>query len=102
MPDIDAVSAAAVGLLAQPAEGGMIDADRPVWVGSGKNSALAVDEHGLDDFEIAMLDPDAGAIAVGDVHVGEDQALDPRRAAAQDQHGLVLAHAAVEDRRAGR
>ena len=102
MADIDAVRAVAVWLLAEPAEGRMIDADRAVRIGGGEDAALAVDEHRLDDVEIALLDADAGAIAVADMHMGEDQPFDPRRAAAQHQDRLVLAHAAVEDRGARR
>ena len=77
----------------------MIDRDRAVRIGGGEDAALAVDEHRLDDVQVALLDADAGAVAVGDVHMGEDQPLDPRRAPAQHQGRLVLANAAVEDRR---
>src|SRR3954469_20988889 len=55
MADIDAMGAIAVRALAEAAERGEIDRDRTVRIGGGKDAALAVDEHRLDDVEIALL-----------------------------------------------
>ena len=99
--DVERMSAIAVGMLAEPAEGRIVDRDRAVRVVGGEDAALAVDEHHLRDLEIALLDADAGAVAVLDPHMGEDQPLDARRVAAQHQRRFALAHLAVEDRRAG-
>src|SRR5205085_12520885 len=46
MADIDRMGAVAVGMLAEPAEGGMVDRDRTVPVLGREDAALAVDEHG--------------------------------------------------------
>src|SRR5207237_7388861 len=46
--------------------------------------------------EVALLDANAGAVAVGHAHMGEGQSLDPRAMAAQHQSRLLLAHAPVE------
>ena len=43
-----------------------------------------------------MLQPDAGAIAIGHFHIGKDQPVDPRPAAAQHQRGLAFAGDPVE------
>ena len=76
----------------------MVDRDRRIDAVARKNATLAVYELAFRDVEVALLDADAGAVAVGHAHMGEGQALDARRMAAQHQSRLLLAHAAVEHR----
>ena len=67
-----------------------------------EDAVLAVAEQGVVDDQVARFEADAGAVAVGDADVGEDEALDPGRAAAQHQRRLALAGDAVEQSGAGR
>ena len=95
--DIERMGAVPVGMLAEAAEGGMVDADRGRGVDRRDDPALAVGEAGPGDDEVALLDPDPGAVAVLDEIADEDQAVDPGRAAAQDQGCLPFADRSVED-----
>jgi len=94
--DIERVGAVAVGAAAEAAEGRMIDRDAAIRIAGGEDSALAIGEQRFRDVQIALLDPDAGTIAVRHCHVGEDQAFDARRSAAQHERRLALAHHAIE------
>ena len=79
----------------------MVDADRAVMVVGDENAVLAVAEQGFADAEIARFEPDAGAVAVGDADVLEDQAPTCAARAAEYQRALALAGDAVEDHGAG-
>ena len=76
----------------------MIDPDRAARIVGGEDAALAVHEHRLGNGEIALLDADAGAIAVGHAQIAEDESFHPRAAPAQHKRRLALASRAVEDR----
>src|SRR5688572_33049727 len=92
------MGAAAVGMLAEQAEGGTVYADRASRIDGGDDPALGVDEARPGDVEIAFFDADSGAVAVHDPRTSEDETVHPRRAAAKDEASLALADSAVEGR----
>src|SRR3989344_6395390 len=98
---VDAVRAAQPAVAAAEArEGRPVDGQRRLGIVSGKDAFLAVAEQAVGDFEVAFLQPDARAIAVGHAHVLEHDPVDLRARAAQYQRRLALAGHTVEDRTA--
>ena len=80
----------------------MVDHDPPRHVvGAAADALLAVEEHRVDDGQVARLATDALAIAVIDLVPAEDEAVDDRAPAAQHQPRLVLAGGMLKDRGAG-
>src|SRR3546814_2033467 len=68
--DIERMGAAmAVLAAATPREGRPVDADSARRIARGSYALLAVAEQSLGNAEVALLDADAGAVAVGDAHV---------------------------------
>ena len=99
---VDGVRAAAVlGAAAEAGEGRLVDADRAAIVVGDEDAVLAVAEQGFADQQVARFEADAGAVRILDADVLEDEALDPRRGAAEHQRRLALAGDAVEDDAAG-
>ncbi len=84
---------------AEAGEGRLLDEDGAAAVVAGEDAALAVAEQALADDEIALLQPNAGAVRVRHADILEDEALDPRAAPAQHERRLALAGHAVEHHR---
>ena len=97
--DVERMGAAARPFAgAEPGEGALFDQQRGGGIVGGEDALLAVAEPRLADREIARLEPDARAVAVGHADVGESQAVHPRAAPAQHQRRLAFAGRAVEHR----
>ena len=93
--DIERMRAARVVLAgAEAAEGRTGDKDADARIGAGEDALLAVLEPRQRDIQGARFQPDARAVAVGDIDAGKGEPADFRSGAAQHQRRLALASAA--------
>ena len=101
--DIDAVRTAQPAVAtSQIGEGGLVYPDCAGGIVCGQDTLFAVAEIAVVDGQIAALQPDARAIAIGNGQILEDHAVYGRTLPAQDERRLALANAAIEHRATGR